>query len=340
MKKEIKRRKYKFTENEEKEICSKYIQKIGIKEICKEYGFTSPVLYSILKNHNITYHGSPNIPDIETIKLIANDLDSGFTIENCSLKYDLSESCISKYLKRIKYKVINRTKFKQKYTLDENFLQEIDTPAKSQILGILYSDGTLNSNNKLISIRLQEDDKEYLEKINKEINSNKPLGWVKGQKFISPLNNKEYTGKNTIILDITNKKFYNDALKTGLVPRKTWANLGIPNIENHLKRGFVLGVFEGDGCITWDKDLYSFDLNFACSENMANDIYDIINQELNIKGSIRPTSSIFILHYQRITDIIKIRNWMYSGAAFYMQRKYDKFNKLFEIFKNKGYLID
>lgn len=330
----------KFTPEHEKSICDEYASKINTRLICEKYNFSSPKLYGILKRNGICLHGANRIDEITIISLI-NLLKAGKTLKESCNSLNISKSCVGKYLKKHNYKVKARGQFIRKYTLNESFLEKIDSASKSQILGILFSDGTASKYNALICLRLQKDDLEYLEKIRKIIQSNKPIYFISGRKFISPSNQKQYMAKDTASLDITSKKFYKDALQCGLIPGKTWLNLGIPEvIPEKYQKDFVLGVFEGDGCLSWNEKHGVASFQFAGSKNMTRDIFSIIKKELNIIGTIRPHSSIFVLDYKRFKDIIIIINWLYNNHAFHMERKYLKCRKFLEYLKKKNYNIN
>src|ERR1017187_5347646 len=94
---------------------------------------------------------------------------------------------------------------------------DINFKNKAYILGLLYADGNMHKNNNVISLELHGRDKEILEKINKELNHNKPL-FV--HKFVYKHNGKKIN-KTYYRLDITNYKIYNDLLSFGLIPNKS-----------------------------------------------------------------------------------------------------------------------
>lgn len=332
----------KYSLDQEKEICQQYLNNIKTTKICQENKFSYMKLMAILKRNNVGIRPHIMSPKKSKIDEIKQFILNGKTLKSACKMTGVSKSCAEKHLKRDNFKVPPNGQFIQKYNLNENFFEKIDTPEKAQFLGVLYADGTLSSYNKLISLRLQITDKEYLEKIKNIISSNKNLYFITGKKFIGTTTGKEYLGKDTCCLDITNKKFYEDAIKCGLCPRKTWANLGVPN-ENILPLGlrkyFILGLFEGDGCISsFDKN-QSYSFSIAGSEKICQDILKIMSEELSISGHFRPISTIYNVTFQRIKDIIKIYHWLYDEAPFCMERKHRKFQDVLEVFKKKGYQI-
>ena len=63
----------------------------------------------------------------------------------------------------------------RKYNINEHYFDNIDTPNKAYILGLLYADGYNNTSINAIRLSLQEDDKQILEDISKELDYNAPL---------------------------------------------------------------------------------------------------------------------------------------------------------------------
>ena len=180
-------------------------------------------------------------------------------------------------------------------------------------------------------------DKEYLETIKEKINSNKPLYFLKPACFTSPQNGKSYKRNSSAILDITNKTFYEHAIKLGLIPNKKRQNISFPNIPSTFFKDFILGYFEGDGCLTWGRKSRCWDV-CGCY-NLCKDIQNIIQNELGITGHLIPYSSIYILRYQKIEDIIKMLHWIYKEASFVMKRKHNKSRLFLDEMKKKGYAI-
>lgn len=326
----------KLTTEQIHNICEEYKGGLNIAKLCHKYSIYPYNIYSILKHNNITKRGHTDKIDESLIENIIKDVENGLSINQARKKYNISKSSATKYLKLKNFHSSrNKGCFHKIYDINENFLETIDSPEKAQVLGILFADGSVSSTNKLISLRLNKNDSEYLEKIKSIIGSNKPLYFLKGSRFISPLNKKTYKRNDTAILDITNKIFYNFAIKNGLVPNKKQLNVHMPPLNPILNKFFILGYFEGDGCITWTKN--TFTLQFAGCYNLCSDIKKIIYDQLQIDGSITKTASIYILSYKRINDIIKIISWLYQDCTFKMKRKYEKCKLLMKILNAKKY---
>jgi len=285
-----------------------------------------------LKKNNIELRGS-NLPKEKALK-ICEEYKSGKSLKKVCEELSVAESTVLKIIK--KYKIETRKEagqFPRKYNLDETILKNIDTFEKAQFLGLIYSDGSLSKYNKNISIRLREDDKNYLDDWRiKFLKSNKPMNYTFNPTTISPLNRKEY--KNThgaFILDISSINVYKDALKIGLCPNKTKANLPMPNIPEDLKLAFILGLFEGDGsvCFSLKHKVKSFVI--ACQENMGLDIKKYFDS-IGLFSSFYKRKYICTVSIKRKEDLKKLYNLLYQNASIYMKRKKQKFEETLNAF--------
>lgn len=126
--------------------------------------------------------------------------------------------------------------------LNESYFDEIDTPNKAYILGFLYADGYNNRINNSIVLSLSKEDREILEKISKEVGSNKPL-------FESDYVNKnDGTERHMLILTMASKHMCEALEKWGLTQNKTFTITFPDFLREDLIPHFVRGYFDGDGC--------------------------------------------------------------------------------------------
>lgn len=103
------------------------------------------------------------------------------------------------------------------YRLDENYFDVLNTPNKCYIFGLLLSDGNNNRKKSTVSISLQEEDREILEKIRLELNSDKPLEYLD----YSNKHDFGYNYKNQYRLLFFSSKLCDALSSNGLVPNKS-----------------------------------------------------------------------------------------------------------------------
>ncbi|NCD06244.1 MAG: hypothetical protein EOL97_09000 [Spirochaetia bacterium] len=127
------------------------------------------------------------------------------------------------------------------------YFQIIDTHEKAYLLGFIAADGCIQSNGNSsygLSITLHSKDRIILEILKKELDSTCNI-----QHITTKMSNSDRK-KDHVRLAIFNIDLYNDILQYGITPKKslTMANI-IPNIPKEFRKSFMLGYFDGDGCV-------------------------------------------------------------------------------------------
>lgn len=253
---------------------------------------------------------------------------SGVSIVDISKSNNVSISPIRKILKDNSINTRRDTKYyskqNQKYSINENYFSNINTQEKAYILGMLFADGNMHKIKKLISLELHSKDINILEKINIELNSNKPLF---EHVFLYQHKNVKIIKKN-FRLDITNYKIYNDLLLIGLTPKKS-LTISYPKINENLHCHFIRGYFDGDGCITFKQKASKktgIEFSLLGTLNFLTTIQNIFKDKLNINIPISIVGNIYRLRIGNRDSINKLYNFMYNGASLYLDRKFEKFN--------------
>jgi len=176
-----------------------------------------------------------------------------YTAKQLSIKYNVSNSFVCKFLKRngIKNVRYNTNKLVRKYSLNDNYFDVIDTEEKAYFLGLLYADGCnlFDKNNNVTTISLQEKDVKILERFNYEIKSDRPL------EFMYKNNDNH---QNQYRLTMCSEQISTNLSLLGCTPRKS-LTLKFPTEEqvpNHLIQHFIRGYFDGDGCICFNVNFF------------------------------------------------------------------------------------
>ena len=211
----------------------------------------------------------------------------------------------------------------RKYTINENYFDIIDTPNKAYILGLLYADGCNYLPQHRVYIELQEADKYILDKINQEINSNKPL-------FFNPLNDKNSNWQNTYRLNITNKHISIKLNELGLVQNKSLILMPPTWLDTGLIAHFIRGYMDGDGCVSEQF------IEIASTKEMCLYIQKYCMDILNINATIRnvynnPESNTKLLFVNGKRQMKIFLDNIYQNAEMYIQRKYDKYIELYNL---------
>lgn len=251
------------------------------------------------------------------------------TAESLGKRFGMHPCTVWRYLKLHKVKLTDKRHFLAKYTVDETFFETIDTPVKAQILGFIYADGTLSPRHRRMSITVSVVDEQYLKTINQLMGHTKPLYHGKTAQ-LTTRKGKTYTSQPSCSAVFTRRRIYDDLAKIGLCPRKTYVDLPLPPIPDRLIRWFILGLFEGDGCISYHLYRGKKTIPNWCllgGPTILRQIADHIEHHLGIPHNhhIPRDKNINSLRYSSQAAVNRLMDWLYTEhTGLRMDRKYDK----------------
>lgn len=212
---------------------------------------------------------------------------------------------------------------KRKYSLNENYFDEIDTPNKAYILGFLYADGYNNRINNSIVLSLAKEDREILEKISKEVGSNKPL-------FESNYINKEDgIERHMLILTMASKHMCESLEKWGLTQNKTFTITFPDFLSEELIPHFIRGYFDGDGCAcdTKDNKRPRFQITIMSSTQFCEGMKEYLekhNIHFHVNQPTQKSVKNKVIRSGSNKELPKFINLIYKDADLYLERKRNK----------------
>lgn len=172
---------------------------------------------------------------------IIDQYNKGESQYSLSQKFKVSYGVIRYHL--VKHNVnIRKGNQNKKYSLNDNYFDNINSHEKAYWLGFIAADGSITSHPKrgyYLSIALARRDKSHLVKLKENLQY---TGEVRDYK--SKLNGKEYP---TSKLLIHSKKLVNDLISYNIVPNKT-KELKLSAIGEKYYSSYILGFIDGDGC--------------------------------------------------------------------------------------------
>lgn len=193
--------------------------------------------------------------------------------------------------------------------IDINFFKTIDTEEKAYFLGIMFSDGSISKNNQF-----------YLKLKDEDI----VVKFKKALKCSYPIRHNEFPYYN-YVLQVSCQEMCNDLIKLGCVPNKT-RTVQFPDIPKELRRHFIRGLMDGDGCIRVGETIGK------CMFDIASASYQFIQQ---LKEILTPYTSHIGISKETNYEVWHLRcagkqvkpllDWLYQDSTVYMQRKYFKY---------------
>ncbi len=179
------------------------------------------------------------------------------------------------------------------------------------ILGYIAADGCISNKNLILSSK----DKELLEKINRELDSE-----IKIKK-----RGKYYN------LSFTSIRLLNELKRLGISERKTFT-LKPLNIPKKFRSDFIRGFFDGDGCFAYHKTLDTYK---SMITNGSKEILEWIHKNLPTKKGVvykRKNTNCYELRYG-FEDTLLFGNYLYKNLksdSIFLKRKIEKFNKILQ----------
>jgi len=282
-----------------------------IKDIAKIYNVNPSNVSSVLLKHNVLWRRKLTIDDYPEIirRYIA-----GEPIHIIAKDYRVNQDKISRLLKDNNIHIRDVSECHRKYELNEQYFDNIDTPNKAYIIGLLIADGNISQKNS-VRLQLQESDKLILEKINNEIGSTRPLRFVKVSKYKSNY-------KDSYLLEFNSSHMIEELSKYYITPRKDFTTQFPISIDESLYRHVIRGILDGDGCIV--KTSYS-----CCITGNSTLIYfirDYIQDTLGIKcgvSSIQSNDKTKCLYIHSKKRVKTFLDYIYKDADLFIERKYD-----------------
>ena len=253
------------------------------------------------------------------VEQFAQYYNAGHSIKETALHFNKAYRDVLHYLIYFGYYKPKKKIYKLK-NLCENplFFHTIDSPDKAYYLGLITSDGYIQTNlyNKEVGIALQCKDKYILDKLNNYISPKKTLS-----KY-----------RNSYKWKVASTEIYNDLLTYGITENKSNSNYIYPKIPREFDRDFIRGYFDGDGCISIKSTGYNV-ISFVCNskiflESLANILLSHGIQTRPIYAYNKGKNPIYTLYISGGVNKAIFKKFLYENAETFLIRKYERFKKI------------
>ena len=210
-------------------------------------------------------------------------------------------------------------------------------------LGYLWADGTLEKGTFRTSLKINEEDGRHIISL---IEKNKEFSFIK----IKWLKKRQETWKDSYQFRFSNKNIYLKLLEMGYGNKSKGKHLVLDFIPENKKHLWLLGFFDGDGCLTkTNREKSSFfevcpHKIFFCSDYETDwSMFISFLKEIGIldmrehKRTNNKNQRSSEVSIGKINEVIKVLNYMYSNPSFGLPRKYEKATKTSSVFKSHEY---
>lgn len=303
-------------------IISLYNNGMLQREIAEIYNTSATSIARLLRSQGIT---SKIVVSNSDETEIVNLYNNGSTIKEISKIFNFGERRVSNILKKYDVTILKSYERPSKYTLDENYFDEINTQDKAYLLGLLYADGTNRGN--CFEISLQERDKDILDKMNNAIGSNRNLSFI-------DYSSKNPNYQNQYSLHVYNRHMCEQLSLHGMVKRKSLI-LKFPKwLNENLYSHFIRGYFDGDGFVS--KDYKNAKSSIVSTEDFCKAVQNILKEKLCINSYIylchnNINTTTRTLQISGRNQIRKFLDYIYYDANLYLKRKYEIYESLYKL---------
>lgn len=235
----------------------------------------------------------------------------GLKIKEIAKFYKTRCSNISKILKDRSVRL--RKRARKGYIINDNYFNKIDSPEKSYLLGIMYSDGNVSDSNNRIT--LVSNDLDLLYFFRKEIGSDKKIY-------------KNHCHKKAFTFAFSSEIVKKDLINLGCIPKKSLI-LEFPSAdivpENFLS-SFILGYFDGDGSIHVTEKIHQFKIISSTKfcVGLASFLKNKFGFQVRIENDKRYKKETSYIRITSFKKIRMIRDFLYKNNHFSLDRKKKK----------------
>lgn len=311
----------KIKESEHQHIIELYQDGLTQSNISKKYNVSQGTIGNILKLYNIdtsTHVRKSKFSEIDVVEMYRLYTDDNCSSTVIAKMYNTDCSEVLKLFKQYGFSIRDTSHAYRKYTIDEEYFDNIDNQDKAYYLGLLWADGCNYTPNNSIIISLQESDKHILDELRNRLNSNKPLQFI-------PLNKKNPNHKNQYTFRVANKHMSNTLEEYGMCQRKSLVVKFPSCLPKELYSHFIRGYFDGDGCIPI-ADKYHV-INMVGTKEMMETIQGIL-MEIGIKTQLKvhdpkTQSNTYLLRTSNTECSKNFLDYIYKDANLYLYRKHN-----------------
>lgn len=278
------------------------------------------------------------LTDQQKIEIVEKYQTGNYTCASLGREYGRATNSINSMLRIRGVEIVNHKILNKTYQMNEHYFDKIDSEEKAYFLGFLYADGCVSIKKQYVSIGLQENDVEILNKFLKLLETNRPL-------YFREHKTKHPTWQNQYILFMCSKHMKESLIMLGCTPQKTHT-LKFPNenqVPLHLVRHFVRGFFDGDGSFSYtqSKDkCHRLSVDIVGNFEFLNKLKELWNPLIGINSKIykgkRYPDNIVSLTLKGRGNVLKLLNWLYGDSSIYLERKYLKFKTIEKFLTENG----
>lgn len=307
-----------FLNNNKDELIKLRNDGLMVKDISKIYGINVSTLSGFFTRNNVKKRRP--LTQEDKLEIVRRYLNGESPRLICN-DYHITKSRVPEIVEELGFKRRRPSEARRKHSLDDSYFDVIDTQNKAYILGLLLADGSRSSRGHSICLGLQATDVDILNRINQELNSNRPLSFVELSK-----KNKKYSDQ--YCLHFNGEHICSELSKYGITPKKDFTVTFPSQISRDLYRHVIRGLLDGDGFICKIEKRCGITGNKPLIEFVAS----FVQEELGVHCSITSPHNSKNTRDLRISggrQVKRFLDYIYTDADMYIKRKHDTYNHFY-----------
>ena len=256
--------------------------------------------------------------------------EGGLLQREIAERFGTSQARVAKCFKKWGVKTRRRGAIRR-YTLREDFFEEIETEEQAYWLGFILADGSVYRHkvgNWVISIALAAKDQSHLQALASVMEFNGPV-----QQFEKV---SEKTGRilRMVRIELHSKQLAENLITLGCVPNKTEHGFRCPPIAPRLRHHLYRGYFDGDGCLTkpstpkfgkyWQPIQQGWNFSVVGHHRFLRDYQNWLVHHGCSRTAMYHKPPMSRVLYKGNQQIARICYLLYKNATVYLTRKYDR----------------
>lgn len=247
-------------------------------------------------------------------------------LQDITAEINCGKDTVSLALRKFGF-VVRRDRRSAKHTINERIFERIDTPEKAYWLGFITADGCITDDKKdrkagytyhyhRLSFILSRKDRCLLEAFRHFISAETiPIKnievFVRGKKYLQSS------------IRIASNLMARDLMAHGVVPRKSTKENPPIDIPDYLIRHFIRGEFDGDGCVTYSKEVR---VTIVGSRKLMCWLKDQIG--FGYIHRDKKSSELYSYNIYSRNECLQFYHKIYEGATIYLERKESVFHHI------------
>lgn len=294
----------------------------------KLFGIDKATLLTYIRDTNsyenlIEYNGVYYYLDDMEYQAINDYINTDINFLGIRNKYGYKQETFKKKLEVIGYPT--ERKYKCNYNRDR--FKTIETEEDAYILGFILADGYIHEKSNMLRIKLKERDVDILEKFCDYFEMD--YSFIKEEIHQDTGNKQKY-------LSIYCKEIIDRLKSYGLYQGKSCKEVPYYDIDKNLVRHYIRGIWDGDGYLSKDGSK----MGVCGSEEVLDYIHEhiILNvNDISFTSSFtgvneEKDSNIYRLNYSG-KKIKNISNYLYENATIYLNRKYELYKLIDDMYQ-------